>query len=303
MSKPFRFSGLPKELRLIVYDFLPIQTEHYSIETKWDGWESMPDSPRRSYQSSDILATYNPLYTREGVPKPLLILLHFKFPCLAILRACRWVASEAGAVLQPKLRAMSTLPIRIVVNSWALKSLNLKTILRCFSHSACEAYKDVRVLLCPGHLQKSHNHNDEFCGSGDRLVQIAILNTSADRMIAGNEKSWKKMAGIQSVLYRDLQEDLERYYLYQCSTGELPTRNMGIHVRPALLSTEERAAFEQVRPLDQTTEISATSTTPSLQMAGGEVIEAEEWERDWAESERVLTATDIKSWMATSPWL
>jgi hypothetical protein len=286
MSQPFRFADLPKELRLIIYGSLPIETAHHAIESQWDSYESL------SGMSRQFREYVEPTCYDAEAPKPMLTLLHTRFPSLAILRTCRWVTSEADAVLRPKLRAMRMSPVRIVVNSWALRSLELRDILRCFSHSTCEAYSNVKVLLYPGHLRKSHDHDHESREFSGRQIHIAIYNTSADWNTAHLELSAEERLLVQLALYRDLQADLKKFYMYQCSAGEHPTRDLCIHVRPALLSSGERAAFDQVRPLDSEIMLDATRTTPSLHITGGGVIEHEEWEREWMDSERVVSARE-----------
>jgi hypothetical protein len=115
-------------------------------------------------------------------------------------------------------------------------------------------------------------------------------------MTADLEKHLIKMERLKTHLQQVLQKTMNEYYRYQGSGGEQPLRDLRICIRPALLSPEERVAFEQVRPLDSTTHVSGTPTTPSLHMNGGDVIEAGQWEQDWAESERILTKDDINSW-------
>jgi hypothetical protein len=296
-SDLFRFADLPKEMRLIIYDSLPVWTVHHDIESAWDSYEASPDLPRQSDQYGNIQATYH----GAGAPKPTITLVHAKFRSLAILRICRWITSEAGTVLQPKLRAMRLSPVQIVVNSWALRSLELRDILRCFSHSACEAYSDVRVLLCPGHLQKSHDHDHESREAAYRQIHIAIRNTSADRKTAHIELSARQRQLVTSALYQDLQLDLKKFYMYQCSAGEHPTRDLRIHVRPALLSSGERAAFDQVQPLNSEIRLEATRTTPSLHITGGEVMQLTEWETEWVDRERVVSGRVMEDWRTTCP--
>jgi hypothetical protein len=297
MSEQFRFADLPKELRFIIYDSLPVQSERYGIESQWENCESLPDLLQQIDRHDNIRATYHD----PEASKPILTLVHSKFRSLAILRTCRWIASEAGVILQPKLKAMRTLPVRIVVNSWAIKSLELKHVLRCFSHSACGAYSDVRVLLCPGHLRKSHDHGRESREFAYRQIHIAIYNTSADWNTAPIDLSASERQLIQLEMYRELQGDLKKFYMYQCSAGEQPTRDLRIHVRPALLWPGERAAFEQVRPLGAVIKLDATRTTPSLQITGGEPIERKEWMRDWIDSNRVISSREMEDWESTYP--
>jgi hypothetical protein len=97
------------------------------------------------------------------------------------------------------------------------------------------------------------------------------------------------MEEFKTNLYRELQYGMKRYYTYQCSGGEQPTRDLRICIRPALLSAGERAAFEQVRPLGLSINLSGTPAPPNLHMTGGDVMEAGEWEWDCGESERILT--------------
>jgi hypothetical protein len=89
---------------------------------------------------------------------------------------------------------------------------------------------------------------------------------------------------------------MKRFYTYQCGGGEQPTRALRNCIRPALLLPGEQTAIEQVRPLDSMIHVNGTPTTSSLHMNGGDVIEAGEWERDWAESECILAKEDINSW-------
>jgi hypothetical protein len=174
MMDSFRFADLPKDFRLSVYDFLPIQTKHHAIKCHDDykEWDYYQEAYKWDY--------YQEAHNAEWFPEPKITLLFTSFQSLAILRTCQWIASEAGAIIQPKMEAMRRLPVRIIVNSWAAQSFDLCHILQCLSHSACGACGDVRVLLQPNHLRQDHDHSLELCRLAYQETHIAVCDSLLD---------------------------------------------------------------------------------------------------------------------------
>ena len=172
--KPFRFLDLPKELRLMVYEFLPVKTTHYAVEVEQiEGRE----------EHRDIMTEEgNTWMSQSGVehPKSSIILAHKSIAGLAIMRTSKKINSEAEAILRCRLEALRTAPIQIITNSVALKSWEMEQILSCFSHSACHAYDDVRRLLQPGHLNERHTHSLTVRDPSSRQIHIAIRNSFVD---------------------------------------------------------------------------------------------------------------------------
>ncbi|KAH3967944.1 hypothetical protein HBH98_165170 [Parastagonospora nodorum] len=95
-DRSFRFMDLPKELRLIMYEHLPIVMTHYKLDAEWDG----------SFENGDN-------YVSPGgvkVPKDSTIVLHQSILGVALLRTSRKLVSEASVILQPKLEALRASP-------------------------------------------------------------------------------------------------------------------------------------------------------------------------------------------------
>ncbi|KAF1914681.1 hypothetical protein BDU57DRAFT_454576, partial [Ampelomyces quisqualis] len=106
MNEAFRFLDLPKELRLMVYNFLPIRTTHLRLEPNFDkddvSW--IPSSPNANHNDPHHSITF----------------LHKSLDGVAVMRTCRVIASESSAILRPKLSAMRNAPTRVLVDASAI---------------------------------------------------------------------------------------------------------------------------------------------------------------------------------------
>jgi hypothetical protein len=67
--------------------------------------------------------------------------------------------------------------------------------------------------------------------------------------------------------------------------GQNPTLDRRLHFRMACLTVKEKEAFDIIRPLATMT-VTKCEGAPALIIDSGEVIDAEEWEDEWAEGTR-----------------
>jgi hypothetical protein len=109
---------------------------------------------------------------------------------LAILATCQEIASEAGAILHPKLRAMSEDVAQIITNSVALGENDLANIIECFSFAS--SGKNTKSLLDPDEdVQEDDNIFPP--GATSRPVHIALRNSVLDRNTADIQRCIVRM--------------------------------------------------------------------------------------------------------------
>ncbi|KAF2654225.1 hypothetical protein K491DRAFT_693990 [Lophiostoma macrostomum CBS 122681] len=82
-TNPFRFLDLPKELRLMVYEFMPVTTRHHALV--------LPDGKE--------------------------VVLIVKSLSVCLLSTCRLISEEAHPIVEDKLRLIKSTPPRIIFHS------------------------------------------------------------------------------------------------------------------------------------------------------------------------------------------
>jgi len=105
-AKPFPFLSLPTELRLIVYEALPIRTQHYHIREKYTR-----DRPKASCSNLGLILVLSDV---AGI---------------SILATCKTIHAEASKTLGRKLDALRMEPLRIITNTEFLNRRYLVAIL------------------------------------------------------------------------------------------------------------------------------------------------------------------------------
>jgi hypothetical protein len=75
--------------------------------------------------------------------------------------------------------------------------------------------------------------------------------------MANNMKAMQIMRSLKVELYTRSQ-DIQQHYEADSLRKEHPTKDLHVYVRLALLFTDEKVAFQQVRPLDSPIEYRAT---------------------------------------------
>jgi len=94
-----RFLDLPAELRLMVYDYLPVTTRHSTFKQPVND----PEEPRM---------------------RDLTITLVVKFiPAVALLATCKLICNEASPILAHKLEEIRQSPLQLIVDSPCLRPL------------------------------------------------------------------------------------------------------------------------------------------------------------------------------------
>jgi len=160
-SEPFRFLDLPKELRLIVYEYLrdlPVKRTHYELELV------------------DLERINDNWWEKDRVQ---LRLVWDTIPELPVLYASRQIHSEASAVFRSKLAAIEKQPIRPIASIEVLISKYFIPLLVCLSseESTCDLTMNPRKLLRSSQLGE-HWHSpataETVAPVEKRHIQIAI---------------------------------------------------------------------------------------------------------------------------------
>lgn len=151
--KPFPFLSLPKELRLIIYSFVPAITTHVPIFL-----------PVTDHYSQGCLQ-----------------LVHTSLPVLPLLLTCRQIHSESHDILREKAASLtsSTLPVRIISTPEGLLCKRLRKILICIALTPlnCPYSCDVEKLA-QGEISHEHCSLPLPLGTPKRQVAVALTNPS-----------------------------------------------------------------------------------------------------------------------------
>jgi hypothetical protein len=101
-AEPFRFLDLPKELRLMVYEFIPVTTRHHVLDDPTFRNPHLPNcAESANHPASNSTVTF--------VAKSLSV--------TGILSTCQLVHEEAGAILAARLARLKKEPLRLIVDS------------------------------------------------------------------------------------------------------------------------------------------------------------------------------------------
>jgi hypothetical protein len=155
-TRPFRFLDLSKELRLMVYERLPVKTKHHNF--------NMDDQQFFLFE--------------EGEFCPSLALVHQTVPGFSILATCRLINSEAASVLGCVLSSIESAPVRFIPILDGINTERLQhQVMNCVSFSPrnCTAAKDPRNLVVIKNWAKhSKTHGSAKGRSAEKHVHIAI---------------------------------------------------------------------------------------------------------------------------------
>jgi hypothetical protein len=280
MSEPFRFLELPKELWLMVYDFLPIKTIYREIAIQSGRPEYMQEHHELFLEDT----SFSKFGDGTGVPGASIIMLQKTLPGLSLLRVSTQIASEANTILRAKVRTLREAPIQIISNSLGLETCEMDWLLRCFSHSVCGAFHNHKIVLGKDHLSMEHKNTGDLLEQPGCTIHVAIRNSYVDREIANEERCRNRMRVLSEELV--VTFDLVMRGYWSDDDLETPTRCSHIHTRLALLSPNEVAALDEVNPFRPEFKLRNGDEGPELRMDSGKDIKIEEWELDWAEGER-----------------
>ncbi|KAH8724740.1 hypothetical protein GQ44DRAFT_772784 [Phaeosphaeriaceae sp. PMI808] len=97
-TAPFRFLDLPKELRLMIYERIPITTKHHTMPNFKD------------------MVRLEPRQERPGESTSRITIVTKSFPLVGILSTCRCIHNEAKAFLHDTIRLLKADPLCIIVD-------------------------------------------------------------------------------------------------------------------------------------------------------------------------------------------
>lgn len=252
--RAFPFLALPKELRLITYEFI--------FESFIRTHQELSRSPGSGL---------HPCLEQKHRSPALTISLVVETMSVGVLRTCKQVYTEAVVVLRTASKAFRRRPIKVFVTTGALRSSYLLDVLGRLgqsSQSFCGA---------PG------IESDEILfTSQPAQVQVAVRNEFANRRL-GNigtaEDMWSYLRmHILRVHYEGILYEADTL---RCNGYPSLARDLNITFRMALMSPAEKKEFEKAPPFEQST---ARARSSHLQIQGGEEIGLTEWEEDWAAS-------------------
>jgi hypothetical protein len=277
MAEPFRFLDLPKELRLMVYDFLPIRTTHHQVELELD------------QEFDRYMNSWLDSFSNDH--DPLVRFMHQSIN-VAILRTCRTIASEASAILLPKLIAMRNAPTRILVTPHQLHCLYY--IIHRLTNPSYAADDAVTLLRQPRNgqdLWADHGTSPEPEYQPGRQIQVTVCEPFADPKEADVRAYETRIWKLRLFLFAHLRRKWEMPYYDELYADHQHVGHASINFRVALLWGPEAVDFDTLRAIFSTADWNWNDPQqiPRPSMTGGPVIEAAEWERDWAERERYLT--------------
>jgi hypothetical protein len=267
---------------MTVYDHLPMKTTHHKVPILWSE-RYFADAAFELFDTGDYWTIGD-----VHVPKPSLNLVHTTISGIAVLRVSRTIASEAGAILHPKLTALRAVPIQIIASTLAIGVPEIFELLRLASGSDSRTSTVTRKFLPGLHVDEHPDNPLKTPHPEWQEVRIAVYNVFNDIQPATLSKTRKRMFVLDNE-YDDLQWEMENYYLSPTNA----TRNLRISIQMAGLCLEEKAVAQTMLSMDKVFENRSTHDAPKLDMAGAAEIESEEWAEIWAEGERLLTATAI----------
>jgi hypothetical protein len=264
-DRPFRFLDLPAELRLMVYERLPIKTTHHKLD-----YDNLTLAQLRNGEEDSVT------FVHEAVSGS------------SILFVCRLIFSEARSILHSKAQALRLRPIKIITGPDVIKTDDFHSHLACLSHSACPVNSDIPHFLHESHREHrniyfhytSHSNSPSSSPANDphasRKIEIAILinnKQSLANYTPVSHRMWDARVGytILGIKFRDNFMGLLRM---------VSTQDVHVTCHMARMSAKERVQFDHHRPFIGSTRFRTSAVDVSLGF--GEDIDEEEWEKDWA---------------------
>jgi hypothetical protein len=144
-SKPFPFLRLPTKLRLIVYEALPIRTQHYHVKEKFTR-----DHPEASCSNLGLILVLSDVAS------------------ISILATCKTIHAEASKTLGRKLDALRMEPLRIITDTEFVKKIYLVTILEGVLESSrfkrwhTASNDGIPLQTMAYRFKRWHNENDLY---------------------------------------------------------------------------------------------------------------------------------------------
>jgi hypothetical protein len=263
-TQPFRFLDLAKELRLMVYERLPVKVRYHEFRLY---------IPRNAAYLYD---QYGQKYPDESKAPPDMRLVHKTLHGVAVLATCRLINNEAAAILKLLLDRIRSEPTRVILTTRSLSNHRIVDLCQCLalSETNCACAKDFRkVLTIRDDYSHTRDHEKRSLTSLPEChLQIAIHNNydnrrAPDDMMHVLDEGFNDFLHSMSIIFHPKSRHM---------------RPLECLVRPALLSEQAKKSFAEIGPLDLDFFRPKYTGCPRA----GEFIEQMEWEKDWTEGER-----------------
>ena len=199
---------------------------------------------------------------------------------IAVLATCRQINDEAKSIISARLATIKNNPIRLIVTTEGLHSARLRRLIDCLivTEVNCTDSKDLRNFI-PLKTYNNHSRHQSLSveDMDEKQVCIAIRTQSAL-----NTSLWDTVFHTAHVFWCFWRDTVKL-------RGVAYERVLNVRVRPALLSEEEQAMFDEIKPLGHEDPVVWAHQYPEeIRAFRGDGIKELEWERDWAEGERMI---------------
>jgi hypothetical protein len=249
----FRFLDLPKELRLMVYASLIIKTTHHGDET--------------------------------------LTLVHRTLPGIAILATCSLINNEASVILNPRLTAIKSQPVRLIVEDFDgpgvvhfLHRLSEHKSNRDRLQDTRDIMQDVRYTY---HKEEKSPNVSRKSLESIPTHQICIAychhHTDGERFVVQEGPNFGKASMSLLVRLKCVQMNLTGQFR---KDEIIQFRLLELQIRPAVFPLGQTdCEYLTATPYASMSLVRTQLSAGSYRMPGP-TIEELEWQRDWAEGER-----------------
>ena len=244
--QPFRFMDLPPELRLMVYERMPIVTRHHVILSE-------------QYSTVDFT------------------IISKRIPGISILGACRKIHWEAD-ILRKKMDRART--FRIIVNWHQFGGDMMRAVLQCASPNKCEDRKDLNMLLQSLRLYQSLQYGDFDFPTQKELHAILHYDTAPNTPLrveiavgCGDDLYGAAWWGLHQ------QRRLFKEWISDTSVARLP-HAMDIVLRP--MHSYAIHVTTSADPFTGGVLVNDSWKKGSWRCSADVQIRLEEWEENWA---------------------
>jgi hypothetical protein len=270
-DQPFRFLDLPAELRLMVYERLPIKTTHHKLD-----YNNLTLSQLRNGEDESVT------FVHEAIAGS------------AVLFICRQIYSEARSLLHSRAQALQSRSIKIITSPDVIKTDEFHSHLACLAHAACGANTDIRHFLRKNHRDIYYHYRPQQPGPNLLPNFLPDLSRKIEIAIVANDENMPA----QRTSVRDWTWDLRYGYTalrvkfrdnFEGPLQSVAMQDLHVTCRMARRNTEERAQIEGYRSSFGLNGFRTSSH--KFYLGFGADVDQEEWEKEWAEGERFGVVT------------
>ncbi|KAH7066676.1 hypothetical protein BKA63DRAFT_582879 [Paraphoma chrysanthemicola] len=268
-SRTSPFLKTPAEIRLMIYDCLPIRTQHHHFHLA------------------------NSSFTQNGTPN-ILQLVCYGMQGLAILRVCRELNREAESHLSRRLLQIANQPLRIIAITTALGDQNTRLLLTCLPQlDPWRALPWFRKVFDKQPSQLSAEVNLRTNHFKELHVEVAVLDQPTEQDRENLVKYGHDKAALQYDYVMDLTDLLDVQGVR--SESEKDERVLRILIRPAKCIPEEADALARSADLAhlRRDEGGDVNYPNDHDIGFGDEVRTEEWDESWEEGEAITSTCEM----------